>query len=641
MAVSEAKIDELVDEKSLSANAWFQLQVQPDGSRALVRKIVPHRGDGKPVTAADILKKLKENRVCHGVELARIEELIARAGAGQECENSVPVALSDVREGEDGEITWLVDESKGELIVAPDTQLALLRPGKRGVAGKNIFGKKKQARPVYEPRLSAGNGVRMEEQESGEFLFISNICGVLDLQKDVISVDGRVRVSTDHMSAYMDMPVGIIEPAGHVVSEQDVLAMLESLNVTEGILTGEIRTALASAEGPAEIVKKVLVAKGKEPRDGVNARLIMEESLAIGKLKENGEIDFHEKSYPWNVRKGDIVGTITPPRKEEHGYTVTGRVLEAEPALGIGMSLDGLVKEDDGQVRANRDGVLLISENAISVSDTLLIDGDVCHRTGNVHSSKPVIVKGYVEPGFSLQSDGDVVVQDNVEQSAVRANGDVVVKSGIRGSQSSVLCRADIRAGFVENARIKALGNIAVENSLVNCHSFCLGTLTVGSTSSPKSTLIGGYTHVVKGIVASNLGSEGCSKTVIRVGAMPEIERRYRETTEELKKRKKLLDELLLMHRQKRKLSNGADAQLDVIANTCRLIKKEFDQVKQENQQLLKQLRETRKARVVVQQQVFPGVTIQVLDYSFEVRKKENAGVFFLEDDLIIFRPSA
>jgi len=31
---------------------------------------------------------------------------------------------------------------------------------------------------------------------------------------------------------------------------------------------------------------------------------------------------------------------------------------------------------------------------------------------------------------------------------------------------------------------------------------------------------------------------------------------------------------------------------------------------------------------------------IRILDSSLEVRKKENAGTFFLDDGLILFRPS-
>ena len=95
------------------------------------------------------------------------------------------------------------------------------------------------------------------------------------------------------------------------------------------------------------------------------------------------------------------------------------------------------------------------------------------------------------------------------------------------------------------------------------------------------------------------------------------------------------------MYQQKKKLSQGVDSQMDVIANTCRMMKKEFDLVKEDNQKLKRQLNQSRNAKIIVKQQVFPGVNIEILDYSYEVRKKENAGVFFLEDDLIIFRPTA
>ena len=61
----------------------------------------------------------------------------------------------------------------------------------------------------------------------------------------------------------------------------------------------------------------------------------------------------------------------------------------------------------------------------------------------------------------------------------------------------------------------------------------------------------------------------------------------------------------------------------------------------EEQEALEKLIAASRKATVKVHQHVYPGVSIQILDKIHEVRKKENAGLFFLEDELIIFRPAA
>jgi len=60
-----------------------------------------------------------------------------------------------------------------------------------------------------------------------------------------------------------------------------------------------------------------------------------------------------------------------------------------------------------------------------------------------------------------------------------------------------------------------------------------------------------------------------------------------------------------------------------------------------EQGKLQAQIEASRKAQVVIHQHVYPGVCIHILDKRYEVRKKENAGTFFLKDELIIFRPAA
>lgn len=646
MSLPEQQYHETGEEKPAvqSSSGWFQLQVPANGSSALIKKIVRHQGDGKAISSSDILKKLKEQNVKHGIDTGAIETLLEQVEANEAPSEPVIIARSEVCEGRDGELDWLIGgitRQDEPVIVAPDVKLAVLKPAVRGSPGKNVFGTLRQPRPVYEPVLRAGEGVRVEEQEDGSFSYLSIFPGLLRFENDTLEVDSGIRISADHMQAHMDIPAGGIHGADVGITLHDILAVLESDGVCQGIKTENIQAVLSSGGKRPALVKDVLVAEGSSAKDGVNAWLDVDDELAVGKINEYGEIDFYEKSYPWNVRAGEVIGRLIPAQPEENGFTVTGRLLKAEPARGINLVLDGLHQDEDGMLRANRDGVLLVSGSAISVTDSLLIEGDVCHRTGNVNSSQTVIVKGYVEPGFSLESKGDVIVEDNVEQSRLRANGDVVVKSGIRGSQTTVITRGSISAGFVENARIKALGDIRIENSLVNCYSYCRGRMDVGSSQSKKSTLIGGTTHVIKGMSANNLGSEGFKKTVIRAGVELEVIQRYRDTDEELDKRKRILDEILLMFRQQKSRSAGSDNKLSAMANTCRMMRMEIEQVKRERQTLYDLLEDSRKVKVIVHQSVYPGVRIEILDKSFEVRKKENAGMFFLEDDLIIFRPSA
>ena len=106
-------------------------------------------------------------------------------------------------------------------------------------------------------------------------------------------------------------------------------------------------------------------------------------------------------------------------------------------------------------MRIKEDGILLVNGINFKVSDNLELDGDVCQKTGNIHSDKTVNVKGYVGAGFVLESKGDAIIQKNVENATVRAVGSVIIKSGVRGMQSKIIAGQNIAASFAENANLE------------------------------------------------------------------------------------------------------------------------------------------------------------------------------------------
>lgn len=638
-------IEAVIAEQVPSSNGWFQLVVPSDGSTVCVKKIVAHAGEGKPVESRDILKKLKSHKVVHGVDINAITHLLELVELNQIPEKPVVIANSDVTQGKDGKLEWCIAgiEDKGsDIVVAPDMPIAILRKAIKGKPGRNVFGKTLQPRPVIDPQLHAGAGIRVEEDADGEFVYETIYAGELKFDDDTVHVDPRISISEDQMCVQMDIPAGHVDGAQQAITEQDILAIFTSMNITHGILVDNIRSALKEQGEPPGFVRNVKVAEGKVAKDGVNARLLVDEHLAVGKLLDNDQIDFHEKSYPWNIKADEIIGQVIPAMPEENGFTVVGKVIQATPAEGASLTLDGIRQETDGKLRALKSGILLVNGSNICVTDSLVVKGDVCHRTGNIHSDQTVIVKGYVEPGFILESKGDVIIQDNVEQSLVRAKGCIVVKSGIRGSQSKIVSRGNINAGFIENARVMALGDLTVENSLVSCYSFCRGKLYIGNSNSKKSTLIGGTTHAMQGIVAANLGSEGFKNTLVSVGANPEVLQKSKKLSEELTKIESRLNELehlYLQHRQNQAAAdNVAMRKIEVDRQSKR---QEFELLELEQQKLQALINASRKVTVVIHRHVYPGVRIQILDKSHEVGKKENAGMFFLGDELIIFRPAA
>ena len=206
MVATEATIEAIIAEQAPSANGWFQLQVPTDGLSISVKKIVRHTGEGKPVETRDILKKLKGHKVIYGVDVNAIESLLKLVELNQIPEKPVVIAKSDVTQGKDGKLEWCIDgiEEKGaEIVVAADMQIAILLNAIKGSPGKNVFGKMKQPRPIFDPQLNNGIGICVEEQENGEFIYKTEYAGELKF------VDGgigtlfifRHRRSNGHVSS--------------------------------------------------------------------------------------------------------------------------------------------------------------------------------------------------------------------------------------------------------------------------------------------------------------------------------------------------------------------------------------------------------------------------------------------------------
>lgn len=638
MAVTQTALEE----EAPSSNGWFQLAVPSDGSRVEIKKIVPHTGKGKPVQCADITKKLKSLKVVHGINIEAINMLLEDVQANILPEGPVEIARSDVEEGREGSLEWCIealDKTDADALVASDEQLAVLTPADPGSPGKNVYGKQKTPRPVFAPSLQAGKGIRVEENDDGQKHYYSTYPGEVIIESDTIRIDPHLRVSADGMEAHMDILLCSGQRSEPRISEADILTLLAEHDVREGIIKQNIFQALKSAS--SGFAEKVLVARGKPAQDGVDARLVVDEKLAVGKLLANGEIDFHEKSYPWNVKKGDTIGTLIPPVPAEDGFTISGEVLPGVEAKSAQLNLEGIEHKASGELVASKHGVLLVNGLTISVSERLDIKGSVCHLTGNIHSEQTVIVKGYVEAGYAIDSGGDVVVEDNIEQASVRARGSIIVKSGIRGSESRIISRGNITASFMENATLKALGDITVENSMVSCHTYCNGILHIGNQST-KGTLIGGDTHAVGGVVAANLGSEGCKITDVRVGRSIDYLQQARYHEEERIRLEREIDELKNVFAQRRQNPSPENiVLLKKIKHSFELRKSELAHIEESLERIRTLISESRKATILIKEHVYPGVRINIFDKSHEVTQKQNAGLFFLQEDLIIFRPAA
>jgi len=603
-------------------------------------------GLNREVTKADILKTLESAGIVNGIDHNKIESALKQAQSSGDVVKNVIVAEGDAPvNGEDETIEWVVDiqsEDINKRAVIPGQVVAHIKSNVHYKAGLDVFGEiisGEEGDAIY---LECGSGIE-EIKSPGLREYKSLRLGVVQFESENVSVKSGINISEDKLKVTMSLLRSDVAGDEGNILLQHVVATLNDYDVVYGIKADAIKLILENINREKKSKIDLLVAEGEPAKDGVDARVEFDKELAVGgKILPNGEIDYHEKSYPWNVKINDVIGKLVPPIRSEDGRNVIGKELLANQVKDSEPELEGVVKEADGTLRITEGGILLVNGINFRVSDNLELDGDVCQKTGNIHSDKTVNIKGYVGAGFVVETKGDAIIQENVENATVTAEGSIIIKSGIRGTQSKIVAGHNIAAAFAENADLNATGDILIENSLINCNTSSQGLVQVGNNKSKKSILAGDVTQAIKGVEVAVLGSDSFNKTIVEVGAGIDAQMKLRELVDEILRAKKAISDVKKLHEhccKNPKVQKEQNALLLKLTGTLEQKNNEFDELLEEKAALAALMADSKDARIVVRSRVYPGVIIRIMNKVFEVKEERNSGVFLLKGEEIIYTP--
>ena len=597
---------------------------------------------------------LRKHKISHGLDEARITELVhARLN---DALNALPLRDKDVatadgleyciasgdmaRDGSDAVLSWQIDvatHDTASCVVLPGEVLATLAPATSGEAGCTVTGKRLHARNGQPAALQAGPGVLVTPGEEHE-TYSARWLGVAEFDGHVLVVDPRLSLSADAMSATVELFAH--SASGKPVALSHVQAMLMENGVVAGIDQDAIAQALAAA-GPDAPTTTIEVAIGKLPTQGRDAQFtVLHRGNRVGQVLAHGRIDFRERDYPWNVRGGDSIGHLKEAQPGDDGYTVRGERIAAAPVQSVSLQLDGVHCDAHGKLTAEHDGALLVDGHHLSITELLVVAGDVGVQTGNVDSRIPVHVKGHVLAGFQVKSRKDVIVEHNIEDAAVRAGGGVVVKEGIRGHSSEVFSPHDVQAGFIENADVFANGNICVRNSVINSTLSANGMIVVGGKNASRGSLMGGVAHANHRIEVVTLGASTYARTEVAVGMSSETRERLDALQAELAEREV---ELLSLLQLQERIRTHPPSDLDEVNTRLEATRANAETRKAELQKaretLLASLGDINAVRVVVYRQCHPGVIVHIHEHRHEVTDALGPGQFMLHEGAVVFVP--
>lgn len=591
-----------------------------------------------------VIMTLNERGIVYGIKKDAIKLILENINKERKSKIDLLVAEGKAPvNGNDDIVEWHLDVQSDDInkrAVSPGLVIASITSNSKSEPGIDVFEKNIDGIDGAKISLKCNEGVE-EEKVAGGFEYKALRLGVVHSEENTLTVKSEINVSDDSLKVTMNLLRPVIESDEGNISLQHVVMALHEEGIVYGIKHDAIQMILDKINKERETEVDFLVAEGLPAKDGVDVRIEFDKELSVsGKMLPNGEIDYHDKSYPWNVYVDDVIGKVIPPQRSEDGKNVRGEPLIANPAKESDPELEGIKKGTDGILRVTEDGVLLINGTNLKVSDSLDVEGDVCQKTGNIISDKTVSVKGYVGAGFVLESKGDAIIQENVEDATVSAEGSVVIKSGVRGTHSKIIAGQNISAAFAENSNLNAVGDILIANSLINCHTTSQGLVQIGNSKSRKSILVGDITQAIKGVEVANLGSDSFSKTIVEVGAGLESHQKLKELVDEILSAKKAISDVKKLHEhccKNPKAQKEQNVLLLKLTGTLEQKNIEFNELLIEKEALTVLMADSKDAKVVVHNRVYPGVVIRIMNKSYEVKEERNSGVFLLKGEEIIF----
>ena len=219
-------------------------------------------------------------------------------------------------------------------------------------------------------------------------------------KRETTKYEVDVKISDDGYEAYLT----VIAPSkgNDHLSPVAIKDALEAVKVEKGIRYDEIKRVMADKlEG-----ERVLVAEGKRPVHGIDGWIEFDREDQQGEKNsvEDNRANYKELNLIRSVDAGFLIGKVFPPTRGVEGFNVKGERVKgshgkrAQFRLGANVSIN----EDKTEIRADKAGFVVFSNEKISVEDVLELP-DVNSETGNVRFSGVVKVKGQVEDGFIVQ----------------------------------------------------------------------------------------------------------------------------------------------------------------------------------------------------------------------------------------------
>lgn len=279
------------------------------------------------------------------------------------------------------------------------------------------------------------------------------------------------------------------------------------------------------------------VACGTPVQEGENGRVIEHYPRQLNKsvkLDERGVADYRAMNYMQNIKEGDVICDIIPPKPGVAGVRVDGSVLEPAAAklAVVPAGPNTAISEDGTKLLAAKEGHLEFDGSKFCVKVLLDIPSDVDYNTGNIDYNGDIRIHGDVRETFVVKATGNITIDGLVEAATVEAGGDVLISCGVHGDNKAVIkSGGNLRAKYLDNC-VAYAGKSVFADSIIASQVYSDESIQV---NSGRGVIIGGSLVAANSIKAKIVGTESGRKTELELGTLSYVKIERGSDSAELK----------------------------------------------------------------------------------------------------------
>lgn len=424
---------------------------------------------------------------------------------------------------------------------------------------------------------------------------------------------------------------------GRSIIKEDIYDALQHEKVVSGVDEKKIDNLLENREFCTEY----LIAKGTPPTLGKDAKIqyfFSTNRSLKPKHNEDGSVDYHEMNIISKVEKDQLLARLIPPVPGNPGKNVLGEEIKPKDVQNAKLSFANNIRlsEDGMEIYSEVTGHASLVQGKVFVSGVYEVPADVDNSTGNIDYPGNVNVKGNVKSGFVIRAEGDIIVEGVVEGAQLYAGGQIIVKRGIHGMGKGLLsAKGNVVIKFIESAVVKSGGYIETESIIQSRVS----ASTEINVSGGKGFIMGGTVRASTKVSARTIGSSMGTPTNVEVGVEPEKLEYYTKIQQEAKeigKKIEMIRPVLSTYSEKLKagvtLSQGKVAFVKQQVVALKTLQKQLAPLNEEINILRAHFISAGRAKVEIQNVVYPEVTIKISDVSMTVKDERKFCQYLMRD---------